>query len=132
MKSISKRIKSIYLLAIMAILSICLAVFPVFKTDKVTAEGETQPNLSMTGAKVKFSTTKGANDFALMFQAEISKSFYTSIEGQQVEFGMAIFPEKHDSVTLLDSITDYDSLLALQTAGDAKVFDSIVSRHIFL
>ena len=74
MKTISKKIKTIYLLAMMAIISVCIAVFPVFKTETVKAEDEF--GFSIAGATVQFSERKGADDFALMFQAKITKQWY--------------------------------------------------------
>ena len=119
MKSISKKIKTIYLLAMMAILSICIAVFPVFKTETVKAEED--PGLSMNGAYVRFSKTDKADDFALMFQAKITKAFYDTIADQDVKFGMAIFPDSETA-----NVTDYASLLTLKNSGKAEIFDSLI------
>jgi len=117
MKSIGKKIKAIYLLAIMAILSVCVAVFPAFKAETVNAE---DTGLSMTGAYVQFSKTNGADDFALMFQAKISKTFYDTVADKSVIFGMAIGPK--DS---LAGITTYTDLVAL--GNNVVIFDSLVS-----
>ncbi len=117
MKSIGKKIKAIYLLAIMAILSICVAVFPTFKAQIVNAE---DAELSMTGAYVQFSKTNGADDFALMFQAKISKTFYDTVADKSVIFGMAIGPK--DS---LAGITTYTDLVAL--GNNVVIFDSLVT-----
>ena len=121
MKSISKKIKTIYLLAMMAILSICIAVFPVFKTESVKAEED--PGLSMTGAYVQFSTKNGIDDFALMFQAKITKTFYDTIADQNVKFGIAIGPK-----TALESITTFEGLddISDGSTGNAWVFDSLI------
>ncbi len=108
MKTISKKIKTIYLLAMMAIISVCIAVFPVFKTETVKAEDDF--GLSMAGATVQFSERNGANDFALMFQAKISKQWYMdSVDGlsDDVKFGMAIVPASEYA-----NVASYEQLVA--------------------
>ena len=123
MKTISKKIKTIYLLAIMAILSVCVAVFPVFKTETVKAESAI--GLSMTGAELKLSEKNGSKDFALMFQAEITKDWYDTVatEGANVKFGMAIGPKAQ-----LSSVTSFEQLddISDGTTGNAWIYTSLV------
>ncbi len=134
MKSISKKIKTIYLLAIMAILSVCMAVFPAFKATKPVKAAET--GLSITGAKLEFSKLSNDNkdqayyaarDFALMFQAEITKDLYDSVAEKNATFGMVIGPEAQ-----LSAITSYDQLVpntevdGVVTVGNAQVYTSLV------
>lgn len=125
MKTISKKIKTIYLLAIMAILSVCVAVFPVFKTETVKAESAT--GLSVTGAKLEFGERNTYEDFALMFQAEITKDWYDTVatEGADVKFGMAIGPKEQ-----LSSVTSFEQLddISDGTTGNAYVFTALVGN----
>ena len=125
MKSISKKIKTIYLLAIMAILSVCMAVFPVFQTETVKAA---ETGLSITGAKLEFSKfsdenkghiTYATSDFALMFQAEITDELYAQVKDKDATFGMVIAPQKVQA-----QISDFASLEALGTS--VRVIDGIV------
>ena len=101
----------------MAIISVCLAVFPVFKTETVKAE---DTELSMTGAYVEFSKVHDYNDFALMFQAEITKTFYEANKDNNVTFGMAIGPADN-----LVGITTYEGLVNL--GNKVRVLDNLVS-----
>ena len=89
MKTISKKIKTIYLLAMMAILSVCVAVFPVFKTD--TAKAADEPGLSMTGASVQFAEKGKTDNFALVFEAKITKTLYDTIADKNATFGYSMY-----------------------------------------
>jgi len=116
MKTISKKIKTIYLLAMMAIISVCIAVFPVFKTETVKAE---ESGFGMAGATVQFSEKKGANDFALMFQAKITKDWYMdNVDGlsDDIKFGMAIVPNDQ-----LGNVTSYEDLVAYAESVSQKI-----------
>ena len=127
MKIISKKIKSIYLLAMMAILSVCVAVFPVFKTETVKAED--LPDFRMLGAYIKVDTdlekedtTKCADNIAIMFQARFTETtFTTALAESNVKFGMAIGP-----ASALASVADFSQLKEASDQGNAKIFDSLI------
>ncbi len=135
MNKISKKIKSIYLLAMMAILSVCVAVFPVFKTETAKAE---EADFGMVGAYIKVDTDlekqygadKCADNFAIMFQAKFSDVTLNTIADQYVKFGMAIGPAESaepDKPTLKD-VTDYSQLVEVSESGNAKIFDSLIGN----
>ncbi len=123
MKTISKKIKTIYLLAIMAILSICVAVFPVFNTETVKAEGAT--GLSIAGAELEMGKAdkkeNTADDFAFMFQAEITSDLYAQIAERNAKFGMAI-----GNKATMANVSSYDQLADLKAKGSIWYNDAIV------
>ncbi len=127
MKTISKKIKSIYLLAIMAILSICVAVFPAFKTQSVKAE-DTPTGLSVTGASLELGKRYAHKDFVLMFQAEITEEWYNKLTTEnssaEIKFGMAIGPtSKIGSITTFEALDDIADDIAGGPKGNAYLYE---------
>jgi hypothetical protein len=94
------RIKSIYLLAIIALLSFCMLLFPAMPKT-ASADGTMGAGtIEIKAAKVVVQTYKGqdGNDYdkwAIMFKAEIGQEQYNAItdtDTANVKFGMLIGP----------------------------------------
>lgn len=113
MKVLNK-IKSIYLLAIVAILSFCMLLFPAMPKT-ANAEGTMGTGkIDIKSAKVVVQTYKGQDGnnydkWAIMFKAKISQADYNAITDDgaaNVKFGMLIGPTK-----FLKDATDYEGLI---------------------
>lgn len=107
MKVLNK-IKSIYLLAIVAILSFCMLLFPAMpKTASATDSSE---SVSITGARVilqKYGSGENVSErWATMFQAEIT----SYVEGS--EYGMIIGPKAAYDSAVENSKANYADLVA--------------------
>ncbi len=107
MKTIGKKIKTIYFLAVIALVSMCMAIIPLMPTN-VKADAEA---IKVVGAKVTVidETTSSQNfdgKYAVSFQAEFAKTFYESINvgGKTVKFGMLVGPAaNYDAVSSIDT-----------------------------
>ncbi len=107
MKSISKRMKSIYALAVMVLVCACMLIVPATKTVKAATPAEAS-NLKVISAQVALN--KEQTKWAIMFKAEIDLASYNVIttEGADaVEFGMLVGPS-----WAMASVTDYDTAIA--------------------
>ena len=97
MKTIGKKIKAIYFLAVIAIVSMCMAILPFMSTN---VKAETQDvGLNVVGAKViVIDDTTDTQDFngkyAVSFQAEFTTDLYgrLNVRGNAVKFGMLVGP----------------------------------------
>ncbi len=97
MKTIGKKIKAIYFLAVIAIVSMCMAILPFMSTN---VKAETQDvGLNVVGAQViVIDGTTSEQDFngkyAVSFQAEFTTDLYgkLNVRGNAVKFGMLVGP----------------------------------------
>ena len=109
MKVLNK-IKSIYLLAIVAILSFCMLLFPAMPKT-ANAEGTMgEGSVEIKSAKVVVQQyAQGVEKWAIMFKAEITQEQYNLITADDtvdVKFGMFIGP-----TNFLKDATDYAGLV---------------------
>ena len=110
MKTIGKKIKTIYFLAVMAIVSICMAILPLMPTS---AKADAQDlGLNVVGAQVTVidGTTDEQNfdgKYAVSFQAEFTKELYEklNVRGNTVKFGMLVGP-----------VSNYEAITSIETA----------------
>ncbi len=108
MKTIGKKIKAIYFLAVIAIVSMCMAIIPMMSTN---VKADTEPGLKVVGANVVVidSTTSSQNfdgKYAVSFKAEITKELYEtlSVNGKTVKLGMLVGPAANfDAVSSVDT-----------------------------
>ena len=82
MKTIGKKIKAIYFLAVIAIVSMCMAILPLMSTN-VKAETK-ESGLKVVGAQVIVidDTTTAQNfdgKYSISFQAEFTKDLFDSL-----------------------------------------------------
>ncbi|MBO7149508.1 MAG: hypothetical protein J6V71_01295, partial [Clostridia bacterium] len=111
MKTIGKKLKAIYLMAVIALVSICMSFIPLM-TNTVKADVEPSPTtgLRIIGAQVK--TLDGYvhdeySQFAVYFHTEITEEFYNSIKtgDNNVQFGMLVGPR-----TMVNSFSSYNAI----------------------
>ena len=110
MKVLNK-IKSIYLLAIVALLSFCMLLFPAMPKT-ASADGEMGTGtIEIKSAKVVVQEyAQGVEKWAIMFKAEITQEQYNAItdsDAANVKFGMLIGP-----TAKLGDATTYEGLVA--------------------
>ena len=110
MKVLNK-IKSIYLLAIVALLSFCMLLFPAMPKT-ASADGEMGTGtIEIKSAKVVVQEyAQGVEKWAIMFKAEITQEQYNAItdsDTANVKFGMLIGP-----TAKLGDATTYEGLVA--------------------
>ena len=108
MKTIGKKIKAIYFLAIIAIVSICMAILPLMSTN-VKADSDRTLKVVGAHATVVDKTTSSQNfdgDYAVSFKAEFTKSLYDYLTTNYdvVKFGMLIGPaDNYAAVTSIET-----------------------------
>ncbi len=98
MKTIGKKVKAIYIMAVIALVSICMSLIPLM-TNTVKADATATDGLRITGAQVKvideaYKTENDSDDFAMYFHTEMTKQFYDGLvgEGNSVQIGMLVGP----------------------------------------
>ena len=105
MKSISKKI---YLLLVLAVMSFCAVLFPMSAN---TAKAEVAFSLEVQAAQVKVQLAadeSGNKEWAIMFKATIDAEELAAAEGTEVKFGMLIGPTKlvGDNATHAEFVAD--------------------------
>ena len=109
MKTIGKKLKAIYLMAVIALVSICMSFIPLMaNTVKADVTPSATNGLRIMGAQVKvIDGVQGEhNQFAVYFHAEITEEFYNNIKTDEnkVQFGVLIGPK-----VMLNTYEDYTS-----------------------
>ncbi len=97
MKTIGRKLKAIYLMAVIALVSICMSFIP-FMANTVKADDATATaGLRVTGAQVKVidgaTQEEGNSQFAVYFHTEITEDFYNALVGESKQFGMIVGPQ---------------------------------------
>lgn len=115
MKKLSNKIKTIYTLTAILVLSICMLLFPV-ATKRASADqiSDAAKTITIKSAYIQVSNqlnaTNEISEFAIMFKAEIGIDAYNVItnEGQDsVKFGLLIGPTNR-----MSNVSDYATAVA--------------------
>ena len=120
MKSISKKI---YLLVVLAVMSFCAILFPM---NANTARAEVSFDLEVSSAQVKVQLVadeSGNKEWAIMFKSTISAEQLALAEGTEVKFGMLIGPTKlvGDNTTHAEYVADGFQSFAHVNSKDIKL-----------
>ena len=119
MKSISKKI---YLLIVLAVMSFCAVLFPMSAN---TAKADVTFDLAVTHAQVKVQkiADSEAEEWAIMFKSTISAEQLAAAEGTEVKFGMLIGPTTRvgDNATHADYVADGFQSFAHVNSADIKL-----------
>lgn len=124
MKKLSNKIKTIYTLTAILVLSICMLLFPV-ATKRASADqiSDAAKTITIKSAYIQVSNqlnaTNEISEFAIMFKAEIGIDAYNVItnEGQDsVKFGLLIGPTNR-----MSNVSDYATAVAEDFVSIANV-----------
>ncbi len=124
MKKLSNKIKTIYTLTAILVLSLCMMLVPVSSKPANAVEiSNAASSITVQSAYIQVSNEVDSNneisEFAIMFKAKINLSDYNVItnNGQsKVKFGMLIGP-----TASMGSVTDYASAISADFASISNV-----------
>ncbi len=137
MKTIGRKLKAIYIMAVIALVSICMSFIPLMTNTVKASETQTATSgLRITGAQVRIidgeTQENGSSQFALYFHAEITEEFYDTLSGDSIQFGMIIGPvSKTGTESFSGTVADFDAAKgALVT--DGTVADGMAANFRFV
>ncbi|MBO7149296.1 MAG: hypothetical protein J6V71_00215, partial [Clostridia bacterium] len=103
MKTIGRKLKAIYLMAVIALVSICMSFIPFMANTVKADEATATAGLRVTGAQVK--VLDDGSQFAVYFHTEITEDFYNALGEGSKQLGMIVGPK-----TMINRFSDFNAV----------------------